>query len=1297
MTKLRVFTHKSWNCALLFAALCSAGRTPVFAQETAALLQAGKPALDQEFLGAADGGAMVTSTVRLDEIIDGESDWKFAAAGKGSKATLEVVKDQPEKGQFALRFAAELADDKSSARLVKYLKDLELTDIKAIRMKVKSETVTGFGIVLVDGTGQTHQKKGNKLEADNKWHDLVIDPLKIAGGEHWGGANDGKWHGAPASIAITFNIGSDKVGKKPALSLADIRADAVQAGVAQAASFKSDFEKAGVLNDWKVEGTVALDTTAAFKGANALVISRTTNGREAPASASSPAFPLTPGQWQFSLASKSDLKSPDSSYSGTVNLDLLDGNGKQVDSTILVDVFGTRPWTPVSKAMTVPTGVTQGRFRVQLNKADGKLWIDELAASFLTAPVRRDNRIARLTFQTVGVANMLLPTDPKTVTVTVLATKPLLPEQLTVTYEIRDYWGAEQAKAGTVKITRAEKKLNDNFVYSGTADLAPLGLEIGRYYEIHGSVPQVGGEALKNYTSLVIVPEAVTKKYKPEEIPFTSRSWDNRSPMHILTGDRLGIRIAGVKASWKQAKPWKASAPRLDMVKQLGMGWLTTTPVATVERGLGLYTDEALREGIKNLLTQYGDTRPLYINIGNEPHGTGDVVKRNVAAYKLMYEEVKKIDPTITVIATSVEPNEEYFKAGYGKYCDAYDFHVYETPEGIRRNIEEYKVLMKKYDVVHPIWSTEIGLNAQGLPTYTIAGDMIRKVTTFFAAGGANVSWFGLTYSDPTGRGAGTSGEAHNIFYGRYNLYAPKMQAVSYYNIINAISIKKFVAEKKYENGVSAFLFRDKDGKSLQVLWKDKGRSDVSVPLAGVQSARAIRLDGSNRTLEAGGKAVTLTVNEDPLLLLYDGGASTLPAALGEPLASLENVPASILRSGTATISTVLNGVAPDAVNLVVPAGWTAKKTTSDAKTVSFALSGPTNSEIRQADLTLQINQNGKRAGELYARAPVAGLLAMQLTPIAAQGDKPAGIKFSVTNNGTKTEQLSWDLSLDRERALAKGIFGPLADTTAHFTEAPSGSLSIESGKTATVSAPLSDIDPLKLYRVRALISDATGRSSTVERLVGGFVPVPKTGTAPKLDGVLDEAVWKIAPVQTLDKEDQMRLFREAQPWKGAADLSAKLQYAWDDKYLYVAADVTDDAVGALQMDNEIWRQDSIQFLIDPSHDALEKTGKYDISVGVGAKGPQAWAALSADTSIPTGEVKEIVIGAKKGAGGSQTYEIAIPWTRLAPFKPQVGADLGLTLALNEDDGKGRRSFMTWFGDVHDKQVDLVADLILSE
>ena len=66
-----------------------------------------------------------------------------------------------------------------------------------------------------------------------------------------------------------------------------------------------------------------------------------------------------------------------------------------------------------------------------------------------------------------------------------------------------------------------------------------------------------------------------------------------------------------------------------------------------------------------------------------------------------------------------------------------------------------------------------------------------------------------------------------------------------------------------------------------------------------------------------------------------------------------------------------------------------------------------------------------------------------------------------------------------------------------------------------------------------------------------------------------------------------------------------------------------------------------------------------------------------------------------KPGTGNTVYEIAIPWSRLAPFKAEPGADLGFTILVNEDDGRNRDSYMTWFANASTKDVDTVADLIL--
>ncbi len=327
------------------------------------------------------------------------------------------------------------------------------------------------------------------------------------------------------------------------------------------------------------------------------------------------------------------------------------------------------------------------------------------------------------------------------------------------------------------------------------------------------------------------------------------------------------------------------------------------------------------------------------------------------------YEEAKMTDASIPVIATSVEPNEEYFKAGYGKWCDAYDFHIYESAADVCAAIGKYRALMKKYDVEKPIWSTELGLNSQGQTRHAVAVELIKKTATFFAAGGANMSWFCLLYPDADGKSHGSSGDSHNVFDCRYNRYAPRLDAIAYYNTVNAIAVKKFVAEKQYDGGIGAFLFRDSENRSLQVLWKDKGRADVAVPLAGVKDVQIIRIDGSRRALDAAGKSLTLTIGEDPLLLLYDGGEKTLPQTPGAPSATLE----SSLRGREITLLAKAAGA--DAA-MIAPPFWTVKKSpVADSAGVRFTAAPPPGSTVREADFTIRL---GGGRGELYHRATMA-------------------------------------------------------------------------------------------------------------------------------------------------------------------------------------------------------------------------------------------------------------------------------------------------------------------------------------
>ena len=352
--------------------------------------------------------------------------------------------------------------------------------------------------------------------------------------------------------------------------------------------------------------------------------------------------------WQIALGAKSDLLSPDSSYQGIVLLESLDASGKPLGSVSLVELFKQRNWQAVSKRVEMPAGVATARFRAELRKTSGKFWIDELSAAYVSAAPRKDKRIAAILFATAQMGNMLFPEDKRSVGVTVRASKPLKDNQRELSYVVRDYWGAEQIAPGKTALTKSGKKGNW-FEYDTSLDLSAAPLEVGRYYEIHAYVPQENDLPFHNYTSLAILPEALTKHYKPEEIPFTSRDWDNRIGEYFTLSDRIGIRICGIWGGWSADPPYKPDAPSIQFCEKLQMGVLTGVPTHAIQEhspGYQKYDEKALRQGVRNWLEKFGKVRPTIISLGNEPHGDDARVQESIKAYAIVYDEVKKIDPT---------------------------------------------------------------------------------------------------------------------------------------------------------------------------------------------------------------------------------------------------------------------------------------------------------------------------------------------------------------------------------------------------------------------------------------------------------------------------------------------------------------------------------------------------------------------------------------------------------------------------------------------------------------------------
>ncbi|MCW1885380.1 hypothetical protein OKA04_11625 [Luteolibacter flavescens] len=870
----------------------------------------------------AVAGEAVVESVALDEIIGGAHEWQFSegAEFKGATGSLTAKDHLTLRGDFTKGGAYCAA--------IRSLDEFQAASLKAIRMEARTKNVTTVSVQLVDGSGQTHQRKGIPVVADGAWHEIVIDPQAIAGGEHWGGTNDGQWHeGAAKLFSISVTSGSDERGKQPALEMRRIRGEFLLPVFSGEAVLEEDFND-GLPAGWTSSGAVE---------AAALKLSRTVDETEKPQAFSTTIFTVVPGRWLAGMRVKSALESPDNSYHGSIVLDVFGPGGKRIATLPVSEITGKRDWETIRSTIDLPTGATAARIRGELRKTWGTLWLDDLAISPLEPAPLRAGRVERLLFSTAALGNLLLPGDPRTVTVEVICRKPLAADARSLAWTVCDYWGVEQQMPVTTSLDGPETK-DGKFIYTASLDLSRVPLETGRYYEVHASLD---GEHFKNHTGLAILPEAATHRHEPEDVPFTARNWDNRIPEFIRLSHRLGVRMCGVWGGWSAKPPYTPEAPGLDLVKELGMGWVTGTPAAQIERGSTDYDERALREGMRNFLTTYGKHRPLVINLGNEPHGTGERVVKNAEAYRVLYDEVKKFDPSIKVVATSVEPNEEYFKAGYGKSCDAFDFHIYESAEDVRRTIGEYRALQEKYGVEKPIWSTELGLNSQGMTRLAVASELPKKFATFFAAGGENASWFGLLYPDGDGSSHGSSGDSHNVFDCRYNRYNPRLDAVAYYHAVNAIAVKRFVEEKRYPDGTRAVLFRDAGQHALLVTWNDTKSRQVEWRLAGTRAMTHIAIDGRTTELKSPDGSYRLTVGAEPVMMLFDGDAK-LPSALPDSPVQL-----------TATAGEVKCSAGKNwqsRVKLIPPPRWTAQASQVTQDNLAWKMIPPAETTAREAE-----------------------------------------------------------------------------------------------------------------------------------------------------------------------------------------------------------------------------------------------------------------------------------------------------------------------------------------------------------
>ncbi|NUT02359.1 MAG: hypothetical protein HOV76_02680 [Hamadaea sp.] len=355
------------------------------------------------------------------------------------------------------------------------------------------------------------------------------------------------------------------------------------------------------------------------------------------------------------------------------------------------------------------------------------------------------------------------------------------------------------------------------------------------------------------------------------------------------------------------------------------------------------------------------------------------------------------------------------------------------------------------------------------------------------------------------------------------------------------------------------------------------------------------------------------------------------------------------------TITGAVGGIAPDATWHIANTGPSARDLSlvSDGFTTQATVPAGGTQDVAAHLAPAQIGprtwsavvQEGDHAiGVLMAAAQVVP--ALQLTGTHALSAAGADVlRLTVLNRSSQAVRLdgvTWTVGSATGTVLAGEQVGGGATVVRDVPLTTFGSWS------ATVSGPSTDT-------TQGVIVSA------------GSVAVDVPYQSVALDGVVDRTVESL-PAQSLGAAEQA-----ITGWGGLADLSGSLWITHDDERLYVTARITDDVHAQPARDASIWQGDSLQLGSSPGWPGEGKQPVGEIGTALTDAGPvdlTRWLPVSAGTSGVTSVVK------RDESTKTTTYELSATWAAL-------GVDpadrlLAATVAVNENDGSGRRGWSTW-------------------
>ncbi|MBO7143912.1 MAG: T9SS type A sorting domain-containing protein [Salinivirgaceae bacterium] len=206
------------------------------------------------------------------------------------------------------------------------------------------------------------------------------------------------------------------------------------------------------------------------------------------------------------------------------------------------------------------------------------------------------------------------------------------------------------------------------------------------------------------------------------------------------------------------------------------------------------------------------------------------------------------------------------------------------------------------------------------------------------------------------------------------------------------------------------------------------------------------------------------------------------------------------------------------------------------------------------------------------------------------------------------------------------------------------------------------------VYNVYAVATDSTGlykKSNTVTITVETpIIKVLKAEVAPTIDGNADDT-WGNAE----------KLFANnvllGTGGNGSTNCSGSAQLLWDDNYIYVFCDITDDKL-VNDGGNDVYKNDNVELYFDCNN---SKGGSYDSDDVQFSFNYNSEKISTIPTNYGTKGINFVILSNNKG----YTVEASIPWNTIKCKELKSGMKIGFEFMINDDDDGGdRENKISW-------------------